>query len=109
MDRRTLLVVPGPVRVAAQTPVLLVDDERFMRLPLDEARLDDFPVGTVIVRNAEVVARGFSSGRRSSDPTAHGEMVAIRTVLAAHGPEELRGTTLYTTGEPCPLCTDAIL
>jgi hypothetical protein len=44
------------------------------------------------------VARGMK------DPTAHGEMVAIRNFLKEHGPDLLKGTTLYTSGESCPMC-----
>jgi tRNA(Arg) A34 adenosine deaminase TadA len=69
-----------------------VEDIRFMRMALDEARQADFPFGAVIV-----------------DPTAHGEMVAIRRCLADHGSAALRGSTLYTSGEPCAMCMGAIL
>jgi tRNA(Arg) A34 adenosine deaminase TadA len=85
------------------------DDERFMRIALDEARKADFPFGAVIVRDGEVLARGGNLGRTTSDPTAHGEMVAIRRVVSAYGGAALRGATLYTTGEPCPMCMGAIL
>ncbi|WP_368731358.1 nucleoside deaminase [Methylobacterium radiotolerans] len=48
-------------------------------------------------------------GKQQRDPTAHGEMVAIRRFLAQHGPEALRGTTLYTSGDPCAMCMGAIV
>jgi tRNA(adenine34) deaminase len=85
------------------------DDERFMRIALDEARQGDAPFGTVIVREGQVLARGRNLGRTNGDPTAHGEMVAIRRCLAGHGSAVLRGSTLYTTGEPCVMCIGAIL
>jgi tRNA(Arg) A34 adenosine deaminase TadA len=85
------------------------DDERFMRLAIEEARRADFPFGAVIVRAGKVIARGRNLGRTQRDPTAHGEMVAIRRALAAHGPAALRGATLYTSGEPCAMCMGAIL
>ena len=85
------------------------DDERFMRMALDEARQADFPFGAVIVREGSVIARGRNLGRTDRDPTAHGEMVAIRRCLADHGPAALRGSTLYTSGEPCPMCMGAII
>jgi len=84
-------------------------DERFMRIALEEAARGDYPFGAVIVRNGEVLARGRNLGKQERDPTAHGEMVAIRRFLAAHGPEELKGTTLYTSGESCPMCMGAIV
>src|SRR5499426_3707213 len=85
------------------------DDTRFMRMALDEARQSDFPFGAVIVRDGAVIARGRNLGRTNHDPTAHGEMVAIRRCLADHGDAALRGSTLYTSGEPCAMCMGAIL
>jgi tRNA(adenine34) deaminase len=85
------------------------DDERFMRIALDEARQGDFPFGAVIVRNGEILARGRNLGRTTGDPTAHGEMMAIRHCVADHGREAFHGSTIYTTGEPCPMCMGAIL
>jgi len=80
-----------------------------MRLAIDEARQGDFPFGAVIVHDGAIVARGRNLGRTNADPTAHGEMVAIRRCLADHGPAVLRGSTLYTSGEPCAMCMGAIL
>ena len=85
------------------------DDERFMRIALDEARQGDFPFGAVIVRDGQVLARGRNLGRTNDDPTAHGEMMAISHCLADHGSAALRGSTLYTTGEPCAMCMGATL
>ena len=85
------------------------EDVTFMRMAIDEARQADFPFGAVIVRDGKVIARGRNLGRTNHDPTAHGEMVAIRRCLAEHGPEALRGSTLYTSGEPCAMCMGAIL
>jgi tRNA(Arg) A34 adenosine deaminase TadA len=85
------------------------EDVRFMRMALDEARQGDFPFGAVIVRDGSVIARGRNLGRTTDDPTAHGEMVAIRRCLADHGSAALRGSTLYTSGEPCAMCMGAIL
>ena len=93
---------PGATGAAA-------DDERFMRLALDEARRGDYPFGAVIVRDGEVIARGRNLGKTDGDPTAHGEMVAIRRCLADHGRAALVGSTLYTSGEPCAMCMGAII
>jgi len=84
-------------------------DVGFMRMAIEEARLADFPFGAVIVRDGAVIARGRNLGRTDRDPTAHGEMVAIRRCLAEHGPAALRGSTLYTSGEPCAMCMGAII
>jgi len=85
------------------------DDERFMRLALAEAALGDFPFGAIIEQSGRVLAKGHNSGKTANDPTAHGEMVAIRRFVAARPASELKGTTLYTSGEPCPMCMGAIL
>jgi len=70
------------------------EDVRFMRMAIEEAALGDFPFGTVIVRDGEVLARGHNRSKQENDPTAHGEMVAIRNFLKGHGPDLLKGTTL---------------
>ena len=114
-DRRSLLsglaaAAVSPAVLRAQAPdAAPAEDERFMQMALDEARQADFPFGAVIVRDGAVIARGRNRGRTDRDPTAHGEMVAIRRCLAEHGPDALVGSTLYTSGEPCAMCMGAIL
>jgi len=95
----------APPAAAAST----AGDEKFMRIAIAEARHADFPFGAVIVRDGKVIASGHNLGRTTDDPTAHGEMVAIRRALARHGSKALRGATLYTSGEPCAMCMGAIL
>jgi tRNA(adenine34) deaminase len=101
--------VSPTVAVAEAAGPASAEDERFMRLAIDEARQADFPFGAVIVRDGAVIARGRNLGRTNGDPTAHGEMVAIRRCLADHGSAALRGSTLYTSGEPCAMCMGAIV
>jgi tRNA(Arg) A34 adenosine deaminase TadA len=103
----SIAILPAVAR--AQDSAAPDADLRFMRMALDEARQADFPFGAVIVRDGTVIARGRNLGRTDRDPTAHGEMVAIRRCLAEHGPEALRGATLYTSGEPCAMCMGAII
>ena len=88
---------------------VVADDEKFMSMAIEEAGKADFPFGSVIVRNREVLARGQNLGKTNQDPTAHGEMVAIRNFLRNYPPDNLKGTTLYTSGEPCVMCIGAIL
>jgi tRNA(Arg) A34 adenosine deaminase TadA len=121
MHRRTLLTGGAALvaaagtlhahRAAARFVPIQEDDERFMALAIEEARAADDPYyfGAVIVRSGEVLARGHNSSARLADPTAHGEIMAIRNFLAARAPEALKGTTLYTSGEPCCMCMGAIL
>jgi tRNA(adenine34) deaminase len=85
------------------------EDVRFMRIALEEAKRGDFPFGAVIVREGREVARGRNLGLITDDPTAHGEMIAIRRALAVNNRSVLVGSTLYTTGEPCAMCMGAIL
>jgi tRNA(Arg) A34 adenosine deaminase TadA len=85
------------------------EDVALMREVIALAAEADLPFGAVIVKDGQVLARGRNSGRRLKDPTAHGEMVAIHDCLATHGPDALRGATIYTSGEPCPMCMGAIL
>jgi tRNA(adenine34) deaminase len=101
-------VLPA-VAVAQAGGSASAEDTGFMRMAIDEARQADFPFGAVIVRDGAVIARGRNLGRTNGDPTAHGEMVAIRRCLADHGSAALRGSTLYTSGEPCVMCMGAIL
>jgi tRNA(adenine34) deaminase len=113
--RRVLAALAGLTVIAAVAPPRFAtaaaspEDERFMRMAIDEARRADYPFGAVIVRDGEVIARGANMGRRLDDPTAHGEMQAIRHGLAQHGSGALRGATLYTSGEPCAMCMGAII
>ena len=85
------------------------EDESYMRLALEEAKKGDFPFGAVIVRNGQVAAVGRNTGIKSNDPTAHGEIAAIHDFLSRNASSELKGATIYTTGEPCPMCMGAIL
>ncbi|MGB6177098.1 MAG: nucleoside deaminase [Methylocella sp.] len=87
----------------------LPGDEHFMRIAIAEAARGDLPFGAVIARDGDVLSTGRNLGRTTNDPTAHGEMVAIRRFVAVRPAAELQGTTLYTSGEPCSMCMSAIL
>lgn len=81
--------------------------EDFMRLALAEAKQGDAPYGAVIVKDNEVVAKGHNTVKSDSDPSAHAEINAIRSLTAKIKNPALEGYTLYTTGEPCPMCATA--
>ena len=68
----------------------------------------EVPVGAVIVRGREVVARAGNRTLRDHDPTAHAEMLAIRAAAATLGTERLTDCDLYVTLEPCAMCAAAI-
>jgi tRNA(adenine34) deaminase len=84
----------------------------FMDLALAQARAaaaaGEVPVGCVIVRNGEAVARTRNRTRADRDPTAHAEMLAIREAAAAIGSERLVDCDLYVTLEPCTMCAGAL-
>ena len=103
------LLVPSPAQARGIAQAVQPDDERFMRMAIAEAARGDYPFGSVIVRDGKVMVKGRNLGKQEKDPTAHGEMVAIRNFLARYGPDKLKGTTLYTSGESCAMCMGAIL
>ena len=84
-----------------------------MRLALDEAEdardAGEVPVGAVIVRAGDLVARGANAMVTAGDPTAHAELLAIHAAIAALGVPRLEGCTLYVTLEPCAMCAGAIV
>lgn len=90
-----------------------MDDVAAMQLALDEARLapvhGDVPVGAVVVRGGEVIARRHNERELTGDPTAHAEVLALREAAAALGTWRLDECTLVVTLEPCPMCAGAAL
>jgi tRNA(Arg) A34 adenosine deaminase TadA len=103
------LLVPSPAQARGIAQAVQPDDERFMRMAIAEAARGDYPFGSVIVRDGKVMVKGRNLVKQEKNPTAHGEMVAIRRFLARYGPDTLKGTTLYTSGESCVMCMGAIL
>lgn len=69
---------------------------------------DGGPFGAVIVRDGAIVGEGWNRVVATKDPTAHGEIVAIRNACRAQDDFSLRGAEIYTSGEPCPMCLGAI-
>ena len=89
------------------------DDTRFMKAALAEAKVaanaDEVPVGAVLVRSGEIVARGLNRPVQDNDPTAHAEVMAIRAAATEERNYRLADSTLYVTLEPCPMCVGAML
>jgi len=88
-------------------------DTRFMKAAIAEAEVaastDEVPVGAVIVKGGEMIARGFNCPVQNNDPTAHAEIMAIRAAAVVENNYRLNNTTLYVTLEPCPMCVGAML
>ncbi len=87
--------------------------EAFMRIALEEAVIareeGNSAVGSIIVRDGEVIARGRNLVMTTRDVTAHAETVALRVAGANSASVDFSVCTLYTTFEPCPMCCGAIL
>lgn len=88
------------------------EDRRFMQMAIDlsveNVKSGGGPFGAVIVRNGEVVATGTNRVTANNDPTAHAEVVAIRNACAKLHTFDLKGCTVYTSCEPCPMCLSAL-
>jgi len=87
-------------------------DEHYMRMALREAErafaADEIPIGTVIVCNDTVIARGHNLTERLNDVTAHAEMQAITAAAENLGGKYLHDCTIYVTVEPCVMCAGAL-
>ncbi len=89
------------------------DDIYFMRLAMEEAeqadRLDEVPIGAVVVSEGALLGRGHNCPITSNDPTAHAEVQALRAAGAWTRNYRLTGATLYVTLEPCLMCFGALV
>ena len=90
-----------------------MNKEYFMKEALKEAEkaynINEVPIGAVIVRDGEIVGRGFNTRESDKDPTAHAEMKAIRAASGLLGGWRLHQCDMYVTVEPCPMCAGAII
>ena len=93
--------------------VRLKTDEQYMREALKQARkagkLTEVPIGCVIVREGEIIARGYNRRNTDGSTLAHAELAAIRKACRKAGDWRLEDCTLYVTLEPCPMCAGAIV
>lgn len=89
-----------------------MSDEDYMQLALHLAQqaadVGEVPVGALVVKDGEIVGRGFNAPISGHDPSAHAEMVALREAAQKLGNYRLVGCTLYVTLEPCVMCTGAM-
>ena len=86
--------------------------EDFMRRAIALSRrklaLGERPFGAVVVRDGQIIGEGSAQQVSTNDPTAHAEITAIRQAAHALGTNDLSGCTIYTSCEPCPMCTAVI-
>ena len=80
-----------------------------LALARQAAEAGEVPVGAVVVKDGEVIGRGYNRPISSADPTAHAEIVALREAAGALGNYRLPGCELYVTLEPCAMCVGAMV
>lgn len=80
-----------------------------LALAAQGAALGEVPVGAVLVRDGQIIGRGFNCPISQHDPSAHAEMVAVRDAAQALQNYRLPGVTLYVTLEPCSMCAGLIV
>ena len=81
---------------------------RAIELSIESVNTGGGPFGSVIVKDEKIIAEGFNKVTSTNDPTAHGEIVAIRKACKSLNNFNLSGCELYSTCEPCPMCLSAI-
>ena len=81
---------------------------RAIDLSIESAKSKGGPFGAVIVKNNKIIAEGSNKVTMNNDPTAHGEIVAIRDACQKLNTFDLSGCDLYSSCEPCPMCLSAI-
>lgn len=98
--------------MAEKIKMSVEQDEKFMRLALNEARLAlakrEVPIGAVVVAGGRVIGRGHNLVETLSDATAHAEMQALTAAMSTLGGKYLPECTLYVTVEPCVMCGGAL-
>ena len=91
----------------------MTQDEKYMRAALREAKkaykLDEVPIGCVIVQNDKIIARGYNRRNTDKNTLAHAEIAAIKKASKKTGDWRLEDCTMYVTLEPCQMCAGAIV
>ena len=81
---------------------------RAIELSMISVKTNGGPFGCVIVKNNQIIAEGSNEVTKTNDPTAHAEIVTIRKACNELKNFHLKGTEMYTSCEPCPMCLSAI-
>lgn len=88
-------------------------DQQYMRMAIEQAQLaaqaGEVPVGAVLVKDGQVIAKAFNKPIANHDPSAHAEMLALREAALVEENYRIPGSTLYVTLEPCAMCSGAML
>jgi len=88
-------------------------DQEFMQVAIDQAKIaeenGDVPIGAVIVRNEQIIAKAYNQREQLADPTAHAEIIALTQAAAFLNNWHLNGCTIYVTLEPCCMCAGAMV
>ncbi len=109
-DAMNETLIPSPL---SPRPLAGEGDEFFMRAALQLAReaaqMGEVPVGAVVVKNGEIVGRGFNAPISRHDPSAHAEMMALRDAAGRLGNYRLVDCEVFVTLEPCLMCAGAIM
>lgn len=104
--------LPAEVVLVKNIRVSDVEDEKYMRMALEQAALaaegGDVPVGAVVVCGDKVVARARNEREKRRSPVAHAEIIALEKAAKKRGTWRLSECTIYVTKEPCPMCAGAI-
>ena len=91
----------------------MTQDEKYMKAALREAKkaykLDEVPIGCVIVQNDKIIARGYNRRNTDKNTLAHAEVAAIKKASKKTGDWRLEDCTMYVTLEPCQMCAGAIV
>ncbi len=95
--------------------MILTEEQKIygMQLAIREANIalkeDEIPIGSVVIKNGQVIGRGYNQREQLKDPTAHAEMIALTSASNTIGNWRLTDCELYVTKEPCPMCAGAIM
>ena len=81
---------------------------RAIELSIESVKKGGGPFGSVIVKDKKIISEGFNQVTTTNDPTAHGEIVAIRKACKILNNFSLEGCDLYTSCEPCPMCLSSV-
>ena len=88
-------------------------DKQFMKAAIDQAQIalenGDVPIGSVIIHQNNIIAKGYNQRHKLNDPTAHAEIIALTAAAEYIGNWRLHGCSIYVTLEPCCMCAGAMV